>query len=74
MSAAVAFTPTHTKPTEQFYQEPKADKQEDTCHGEIGLCARHHSRFDSEHEWEGLCDNFNITRFFTLSGKGCRKN
>ena len=35
----------------------KNGQQKDMCYGEIGLCAqkyRHHSRFSSEHNWEGL--------------------
>lgn len=38
----------------------KKKHQKDICYEESGLCAlkyRHHSKFNSEHDWEGLCDH-----------------
>lgn len=39
MSAAVAFTPTHTKTTEHIYKQQKTDKKKDMWHSKIGFCA-----------------------------------
>ena len=32
---------------------------------------RHHSRFDRQHNWEGLCDHFKRKRIFTLTICNC---